>query len=900
MPSKLSDDAVSSIVKSTPSGVWIWQLDKIDKNYLAKLSAIRCGRVYLKVFDDYHGGGLLKQVQSIPDFRKAGITVVGWGYHFNQHEDINAVEEAAAVAEAIKFGLDGYIADLEKEVGFSHVFPIVLDLLVRLREAVGEKFLGYSSFGHPGFHPEMPWRIFDENTDFAFPQIYFEKWRGARWGKDDEDRVQLALKAHEDLGLKNPILPIWGSEEDTQRPATVADLQPYLARFPGSSVFRIPHVGQQGVAWALDYSASRLAVLSNPLPAFPTHVVPQAAIVSASGSNTREQMTLVAMRISGRFEGDDPWANITGNFDGQGLTCGMLGKTFRDGDQQRVIRLYLDQFGPSELFTLMPQSGRKYLQLCSLVPAQGAREISHWSVNGNSERLLQPYFAELQRFWKSPKMVSIQFQAALNNEARFAEQHSEVWKFGRSLHAFCFFFDIATQNGSLKGLGPEDVQKFHANHGSSLDACNFICTRCQGAENSRSNAFDAHRNGQLWKELIGAADDISRQLFTLGWLRSQLALATYVFTVMNRRGTLALSRGFVDKAAWDFQEDFGLLAQASPAPIAVPVILSSADSSFQSPAAPTTSILPSRGPADGQTMKVAVTSLNLRSAPNSSTRTNILVSLPNGQLVQVIDSSRADDWWRVSVNFRGTSIQGYVSSKFLSDCNSASADPSNALVAVHLAPTARLSKPADAHPLGEPTAPQRQGATPEACCADLARIISFLDVAHSRRYVPTASTTFCNIYAYDYCYLARVYLPRVWWLDSAIQKLSQHQSVIPEFGKTVDEIRANELEVWFDQFGRQFGWQHTLDPNDLQTAANQGGVGIIVARNRIDLRSGHIVAVPPETAEYKTQRSPSGIVSVPLQSQAGRVNFSYGMGSKGTRWWTDQTRFRAFGLWFHM
>lgn len=298
MPSKLSNDAVSSILKSTPSGVWIWQLEQIDPNHLAKLSAIKCRRVYLKVFDDYHGGGLLRQTQSIAVLRQAGVSVVGWGYHFDQREDIDADEESAAVKQAMNLGLDGYIADLEKEVGFSHLYPLVREFLVRLREAVGKKFLGYSSFGHPGFHPEMPWRIFDDNTDFAFPQIYFEKWRGARWGRDDDDRVQLALKAHQDLGLKNAILPIWGSEEDTQHPAKVSDLQPYLAQFPGSSVFRIPNVGQQGVAWDLNYAAPILAVLSNPPPPIPTQVVSQAAIASTSGPNMREQMTLVALRIS--------------------------------------------------------------------------------------------------------------------------------------------------------------------------------------------------------------------------------------------------------------------------------------------------------------------------------------------------------------------------------------------------------------------------------------------------------------------------------------------------------------------------------------------------------------------------------------------------------------------------
>ena len=60
-----------------------------------------------------------------------------------------------------------------------------------------------------------------------------------------------------------------------------------------------------------------------------------------------------AMLITGGFEGSDPWANITGNFDGEGLTCGQLGKTIKAGDQQKVVRNYISAHGTAELLTLM-------------------------------------------------------------------------------------------------------------------------------------------------------------------------------------------------------------------------------------------------------------------------------------------------------------------------------------------------------------------------------------------------------------------------------------------------------------------------------------------------------------------------------------------------------------------
>ena len=109
-----------------------------------------------------------------------------------------------------------------------------------------------------------------------------------------------------------------------------------------------------------------------------------------------EQMTLIAMRVSGQFEGDDPWANITGNFDDEGLTCGMLGKTFADGDQQQTVHRFLESFGESELLKLMPRTGADYLRLCALSKDQGTALISRWSVKGNSANVLEPYLSELR------------------------------------------------------------------------------------------------------------------------------------------------------------------------------------------------------------------------------------------------------------------------------------------------------------------------------------------------------------------------------------------------------------------------------------------------------------------------------------------------------------------------
>ncbi len=234
-----------------PRGVWIWVLDKITPDYLSKLANCKVGRVYLKVFDSvsnpmFWDDQCTKSI--IKQFKSKGIEVYGWGYHRGES---NIGDQVNAVTQAMQCGLAGYILDLEAEVEDPSTHPKIKDLLKGLRPVVGDGNLGYTSFGSPELHPSIPWKILDDNCDIALPQIYFEKFS---FGKTNEDEVKACLDAHEAIGLKKPIFPIFGSEEDAKVSASAKELQSFLDRFPSSSIFRVPNVGQKGEALNLNYS----------------------------------------------------------------------------------------------------------------------------------------------------------------------------------------------------------------------------------------------------------------------------------------------------------------------------------------------------------------------------------------------------------------------------------------------------------------------------------------------------------------------------------------------------------------------------------------------------------------------------------------------------------------------
>ena len=203
-----------------------------------------------------------------------------------------------------------------------------------------------------------------------------------------------------------------------------------------------------------------------------------------------------------------------------------------------------------------------------------------------------------------------------------------------------------------------------------------------------------------------------------------------------------------------------------------------------------------------------------------------------------------------------------------------------------------------ARSLLEPGQPSRKGTTPEELRQSLHGIIAWLAVdkpAHLR-YQPTPKSTFCNLYAHDYCHLAGAYLPRVWWTPDAIERLAHGEQLEARVASTVDEQRANDLFRWLRAFGERFGWRQTGTAAKLQAEANAGAVGLIVAMRKEDGKPGHVALVVPENADHSARRDASGVVVGPLQSQAGRRNFQYS--AAVSNWWQGE-QFSDSAFWIH-
>lgn len=415
------------------------------------------------------------------------------------------------------------------------------------------------------------------------------------------------------------------------------------------------------------------------------------------------------------------------------------------------------------------------------------------------------------------------------------------------------------------------------------------------------------------EELRGAMKGINLNKPVLSDLEMAYVAIAYNIGPKKFRASKGLSQGYKPKGDRHYgQEVFDFLRLSKtvavdghvPAAIPAPV--------------PGTAAIPSPMPveATGTAYMVDVREnpLRLRSEPKiDDDAANVIARLPDGHIVKAVTEEKVNGFLEVETSLSGARLQGFAFAKFLTRVEGGAevtvivpdaAPPTSGLVEVTMprkpGTVTKRTQFANAHSLNEQetTRPGRKGTTPAELCRQLIAIVDWIAVdnkTHSR-YQPHDGSTFCNIYAHDYCHLAGVYLPRVWWTPGAIEKLAQGQKLTPKLNDTIDEVRANGLFRWLRDFGPRFGWRQIENLTNLQLEANQGAVGIIVARRRNDGKSGHIAVVIPEFGDKTARRDASGAVIAPLQSQAGKNNFRYGRG--GPNWWKG-SQFAESAFWIH-
>lgn len=265
---------------------------------------------------------------------------------------------------------------------------------------------------------------------------------------------------------------------------------------------------------------------------------PVAAAATSPSTGPDESAIKTALKVTGHFEDSaDPFGGVSGDFDGMGISLGVLQWNIGSGSLQPLVQAT----GREAVLAAMPQHGEEFWTACQPPIRQGLAIVRGWQ-NGH---VLKPSAkSELKDFAHSQAFVDQQVRSARRVADRAwkaaADWNAHSGRGAPDLHQFCWFFDLMTQNGGLKGLSPADVDNFIKQAGTDR-ADDLVCDWLAGQKAAPHGGADAVKNAELWRN---PPPGIGLELLIASYLRAQQSKPEWRVDTLNRKGTIALRSGW--------------------------------------------------------------------------------------------------------------------------------------------------------------------------------------------------------------------------------------------------------------------------------------------------------------------------------------------------------------------
>lgn len=240
----------------------------------------------------------------------------------------------------------------------------------------------------------------------------------------------------------------------------------------------------------------------------------------------------LALDTTGSFEGKG-FTEVSGDFDGQGVSAGILQWCYGQGSlQEQILKPWVAKHGPIDALRIFPKSVDVTASMNGNQACQYAR-ANMLDINRKGHPMLPAWQRAWETFMGRADVIEIQL-ASSHGKLLAAYKLAEQWGYPNSPRAICFFFDIITQNGSMKG-----ISKPSANRSLAL---------------SYAGAGSANRT--KWGQMIATADDESLCLFQAAYLRAKMSNPQWFSDVFSRKGTIALGAGTVHGKFLDLNKQY--------------------------------------------------------------------------------------------------------------------------------------------------------------------------------------------------------------------------------------------------------------------------------------------------------------------------------------------------------
>ena len=168
-----------------------------------------------------------------------------------------------------------------------------------------------------------------------------------------------------------------------------------------------------------------------------------------------------ALEVTAAFEGHD-FNLAVGNFDGAGITWGIIGFTLKDGELSKIILEIFDQ-SPNLVEQAFAGKTEELIQIMKAPKAKQMAFANSISRGTNKVRLAEPWQSAFQRFGEFEEVQALQIKRAEQDYFRPAVHTASKLGLKTEL-GLALAFDIHVQNGGIKQSAREEIQENLAAH----------------------------------------------------------------------------------------------------------------------------------------------------------------------------------------------------------------------------------------------------------------------------------------------------------------------------------------------------------------------------------------------------------------------------------------------------
>jgi SH3-like domain-containing protein len=224
--------------------------------------------------------------------------------------------------------------------------------------------------------------------------------------------------------------------------------------------------------------------------------------------------------ITGAFEGGDGFSNLSGNFDGQGISFGFLQWNFGQDSLQPLLKR-MNEKNPSKFRAIFKDGTDQLLSVLNSNNHETQMKFAR-SINDSKSRIIEPWNSRFKTLGKESEFQDVQIEFA---QSFVSKAKSLCKEYGlRTERGLSLMFDIAVQNGDIskdtKARIMEDRQRKEAELKRSLTEKEFL-------------------------EIIANR-------------RAEASKPRWVEDVRSRKLTIAKGRGNVHGKYYDLDQEFGL------------------------------------------------------------------------------------------------------------------------------------------------------------------------------------------------------------------------------------------------------------------------------------------------------------------------------------------------------